>query len=137
VEKVVDPMANLPKNPPIYKATGFDPEPLEKAAELSRQVNTIYLFNNDINQLFNHPYFIIIYYSTLFNIICLKYGTKGQYVELVKKEKAAQKSFNEERQQHMGQAQATKPQLKRAEREARQLLEKQRMEANQLVSNAT
>jgi mannose/fructose/N-acetylgalactosamine-specific phosphotransferase system component IID len=56
---------------------------------------------------------------------------------LVKKEKAAQKTFNEERQQHMGQAQATKPQLKRAEREARQLLEKQRMEANQLVSNAT
>ena len=31
-----NPLANLPRNPPIYKASGFDPEPLERAAELSK-----------------------------------------------------------------------------------------------------
>jgi hypothetical protein len=35
---VNDPLANLPKNPPIYQGSGFDPSPLEKAAELVQQV---------------------------------------------------------------------------------------------------
>jgi len=33
---VDDMISNLPKDPPIYKNVGFDPEPLERAAELSK-----------------------------------------------------------------------------------------------------
>lgn len=43
-ETLSDPMANLPKNPPIYKATGFDPEPLERAAALARGNTKVQLF---------------------------------------------------------------------------------------------
>jgi len=32
-----DLLANLPKNPPIYQGSGFDPSPLEAAVELSRK----------------------------------------------------------------------------------------------------
>ena len=36
-----DPMANLPRNPPIYKGTGFDAGPLERAAELSKSKSKV------------------------------------------------------------------------------------------------
>jgi len=39
-EGLPDPLANLPKNPPIYKNAGFDPSPLERAAELGKQTKT-------------------------------------------------------------------------------------------------
>jgi hypothetical protein len=35
-----DPLANLPKNPPIYKNAGFDPSPLERAADMGKQTKT-------------------------------------------------------------------------------------------------
>ena len=46
-----DPLANLPKNPPIYKNAGFDPSPLERAADLGKQTKAQLWTTLKVNKL--------------------------------------------------------------------------------------
>jgi len=50
-----DSLSNLPKNPPIYKNAGFDPSPLERAAELGKQTKTQLWTMLKVNDRFRVP----------------------------------------------------------------------------------